>query len=237
MLDSVRIVLVQPKTSANVGAVCRAMKTMGLSRLAVVGSPEDLIEREVRAVAVHAEDVYENAAFFDTLEAALADSSLSVATTRRTGERRNKLHLSPRELPAYIAERGDPDAAIVFGREENGLTNAEVAACSTMVSIPSSNAFPSLNLSHAVQVVAYELFAHQGYLKPKRAVSRITDVRELVDTVWTTLNELGFYRNTDGTESARFFHDLFVRAGLRKFEVDYLKRIFEKIRFMSPPST
>jgi tRNA/rRNA methyltransferase len=103
-----------------------------------------------------------------------------------------------------------------------------------MVTIPSSNEFPSLNLSHAVQVLSYELFAYQGHLRPKKAVSRNQDVKLLVDTVWGTLSELGFYRNTDGSESARFFHDLFVRAGLRKFEVDYLKRIFEKIRYMSP---
>jgi tRNA/rRNA methyltransferase len=105
-----------------------------------------------------------------------------------------------------------------------------------MVTIPSSSAFPSLNLAHAVQVLTYELFLHQGHLRPKRAVSRDSDVRLLVDTVWSTLDELGFYRNTDGSESARFFHDLFVRAGLRKFEVDYLKRIFEKIRYMAPRS-
>lgn len=235
-LDAARVVLVHPKTSANVGASCRAMKTMGLTRLSIVADRADLIEREVRAVAVHADDVWESARFFETLEDALLESTLSVAVTRRTGERRNKLHLSPRELPAYIDERGDDDVALVFGNEEHGLTNAEVATCSTMVTIPSSSAFPSLNLAHAVQVLTYELFLHQGHLRPKRAVSRDSDVRLLVDTVWSTLDELGFYRNTDGSESARFFHDLFVRAGLRKFEADYLKRIFEKIRYMAPRS-
>jgi TrmH family RNA methyltransferase len=232
-LDSVFIVLVHPKTSANVGSVCRAMKNMGLSRLVIVGRPEDLNAREVRAVSVHAEDVYEAAAYYEDLRAAIAETSLSVAVTRRTGARRNKLHLSPRELPAYIEERGDQAVAVVFGSEEHGLTTAEVATCSTMVTIPSSADFPSLNLSHAVQLIAYELFVHEDGLKPKRAVARIKDVEDLVSTVWTTLDELGFYRNTDGHESARFFHDIFVRAGLRKFEKDYLKRIFEKLRFMT----
>jgi TrmH family RNA methyltransferase len=233
-LDAVTVVLVHPKTPANVGSACRAMKTMGLTRLCVVGSCDDLDDAEVRTVAVHAADVYDAATFTDDLDEAVADASLSVAVTRRTGARRNKLHLSPRELGPYVDERGDDAVALVFGREEHGLTTAEVASCSTMVSIPSSSAFPSLNLSHAVQVVAYELYAYGGHLKPKRAVSRIRDVDALVSTVWTTLDELGFYRNTDGSESARFFRDLFVRAGLRKFEVDYLKRIFEKIRFMAP---
>ncbi len=233
-LDAVHVVLVHPKTSANVGSVCRAMKTMGISRLSIVGRPEALEEQEILAVAVHAGDVYAAASFHENLPDALADTSLSVAVTRRVGARRNKLHLSPRELPAYIEERGDEAAAIVFGSEEHGLTTGEVASCSTMVSIPSSDAFPSLNLSHAVQIITYELFAHGGHLKPRRGVARIRDVNELVSTVHTTLDELGFYRNTDGSESARFFRDLFVRAGLRRFEVDYLRRIFEKIRFMAP---
>ncbi|MFP4205972.1 MAG: RNA methyltransferase [Spirochaetaceae bacterium] len=231
--DRISIVLVQPKTSANVGATCRAMKTMGFERLAIVGPPAALDPREVRAVAVHAADVYERASYAEDLPSALREKTLSVAVTRRTGARRNKLHLSPRELPGYIEERGDPDAAIVFGNEEHGLTTAEVAACSTMVSIPSSEAFPSLNLSHAVQIITYELFTYQSGLHPRRAVSRIEEVETLVHTVWSTLDDLGFYRNTDGSESARFFHDLFVRAGMRKFEIDYLKRIFEKLRFMA----
>jgi TrmH family RNA methyltransferase len=227
------VVLVHPKTSANVGGVCRAMKTMGVSRLAIVGEATDLNEREVRAVAVHAADIYDHATFYADLESALRERSLSVAVTRRIGQRRNKMHLSPRELPAYMEERGDTDVGLVFGNEEHGLTNAEVAACSTMLTIPTSPDFPSLNLSHAVQIVTYELFAYQGNLKPRRPVTRIAEVRDLVTTVWTTLDELGFYRNTDGSESARFFHDLFERSALRKSEIDYLKRIFEKIRFMS----
>jgi tRNA/rRNA methyltransferase len=233
-LDAIAVVLVHPKTPANVGSTCRAMKTMGLSRLRIVGTGPHLDPAEVRTVAVHAADVYDGARFTDELDEAIGDASLSVAVTRRTGQRRNKLHLSPRELGPYIEERGDEEVALVFGREESGLTTAEVASCSTMLSIPSSDAFPSLNLSHAVQIVAYELFAAGGRGKPKRAVSRIREVDELVATVWTTLDELGFYRNTDGRESARFFRDLFVRAGLRKFELDYLKRVFEKIRFMAP---
>ena len=235
-LDAVRVVLVHPKTSANVGSVCRAMKTMGVSRLSIVGRSGDLDEQEVLTVAVHAGDIYEAASFYHDLPQALAEVSLSVATTRRTGSRRNKLHLSPRELPSYIEERGDEAVAVVFGSEEHGLTTDEVASCSTMVSIPTSPDFPSLNLSHAVQIITYELFAHHGHLKPRRAVARIRDVNELVNTVWTTLDELGFYRNTDGSESARFFRDLFVRAALRRFELDYLQHIFEKIRFMAPRS-
>ncbi|MGM0674016.1 MAG: RNA methyltransferase [Spirochaetota bacterium] len=237
-LDTARVVLVHPKTSVNVGAVCRAMKTMGLTNLAVVGAQEELIEREIRAVAIHASDVYDSAQFFDTLGEALSDCSLSVAVSRRIGQRRNKLRLSPRELPEYVEARGDTRVALVFGSEEHGLTNEEVAACSTMVTIPSSPEFPSLNLSHAVQIVTYEIFAHRissdtGHEEHTEwRVEPIGKVRELVSTVWTTLNELGVYRNTDGSESARFFHDIFVRAGLRESEIDYLKRIFEKIRFM-----
>ncbi|NBB89737.1 MAG: TrmJ/YjtD family RNA methyltransferase [Spirochaetes bacterium] len=233
-LDAVEVVLVHPKTSANVGSVCRAMKTMGISRLSVVGRRDGLDEQEVLTVAVHAEDVYRTASFHEDLSDALSGVSLSIAATRRTGSRRNKLHLLPRELPSYIEERGDADVAIVFGSEEHGLTTDEVASCSTMVSIPSSPAFPSLNLSHAVQIITYELFAHHGHLTPRRAVARIRDVNELVGTVWSTLDELGFYRNTDGSENARFFRDIFVRAGLRRFEIEYLHRIFEKIRFMAP---
>jgi tRNA/rRNA methyltransferase/tRNA (cytidine32/uridine32-2'-O)-methyltransferase len=142
------------------------MKNMGLSRLRIVGAaaphagPGGFSEPEaalIRARAVHAADIWEGAAFFDTLAEAAADCSLLIGTTRRRGRRRKQASLAPGELAAQLRERPGP-AALVFGNERTGLEDDELDLCHIASHIPVSRAFPSLNLSHAVQIYAYELF-------------------------------------------------------------------------------
>jgi tRNA/rRNA methyltransferase/tRNA (cytidine32/uridine32-2'-O)-methyltransferase len=157
-LSDIIIILCRVTEPGNVGAVCRAMKNMGLSRLRIAGTVrESLDEGLIRARAVHAADIWEGAAFFDTLAEAAADCSLLIGTTRRRGRHRKQASLNPRDLAAWLREK--PGAgALVFGNERTGLEEAELALCNIASHIPVSRAFPSLNLSHAVQIYAYELF-------------------------------------------------------------------------------
>ena len=155
--DRITIVLMDPQDGANIGSVCRAMKTMGLSRLCIVTSREHDDSR-IRSLSVHAYDVYENRTQFTTLEEALEGFSLSVAATRRHGRFRKFSAASPEELAGQLTTFGQGHVAIVFGRESDGLTDEEVNLCNRVVTIPTSPAFPSLNLSQAVQIICYALF-------------------------------------------------------------------------------
>jgi tRNA/rRNA methyltransferase/tRNA (cytidine32/uridine32-2'-O)-methyltransferase len=166
-LRDIVIVLSRVSEPGNAGAVCRAMKNMGLSRLRIAGAgaaasagPGPFSDQEgalIRARAVHAADIWEKAEFFDSLAPALADLSLAVGVTRRRGHRRKTVTMDSRSLALWLREKPGP-AALVFGNERTGLEDHELDLCNIASHIPVSGAFPSLNLSHAVQIYAYELF-------------------------------------------------------------------------------
>jgi tRNA/rRNA methyltransferase/tRNA (cytidine32/uridine32-2'-O)-methyltransferase len=224
------IILCRPSEPGNTGAVCRALKNMGLSRLRLV-SPGPLNDGDVRARAVHAGDVWEQAQVFDSLESAVADCSLVIGTTRRRGRRRKSVTMTPREAAVYLLDRPGP-AALVFGNERTGLEDRELRLCNLASHIPADRAFPSLNLSHAVQIYAYELFTvlgpdreePQGRWKPLDQ----TGINTLVDSVTGSLASLGFYQHPGREDQARFFRDVFSRAALNAGEARYLEGIFAK---------
>ncbi|GHT73324.1 RNA methyltransferase [Spirochaetia bacterium] len=286
-LSDVVIVLVRPSEAGNVGAVCRAMMNMGLSRLRVAAPMEidgkkTAIELSkglngsiVRSRAVHAGDVWDRAEFFGCLEDAVADCGLVIGTTRRMGQRRKVHSLTPGETAAYIRawpgtagdgnERGDgiaPDGrglvsraarqgggtvALVFGNERTGLEDRELKICNLAAHIPANDAFPSLNLSHAVQIFCYELFlalgpdpasgsgedggptmdvrpAHGGRWVPLDQQR----IAELVRSVTFSLESLGFYRQPGREEQEQFLQDVFSRAALTQREAEYMANIFFK---------
>jgi tRNA/rRNA methyltransferase/tRNA (cytidine32/uridine32-2'-O)-methyltransferase len=238
LLSDIVIVLCRAAEPGNVGAVCRAMKNMGLSRLRIAGTVrEHLDDAVIRARAVHAADIWEGAAFFDTLTAALADCPLTIGTTRRRGCRRKQASLTPRELASWLRDKPGP-AALVFGSERTGLEEDELDLCAAASHVPVSRAFPSLNLSHAAQIYAYELFLAletgsadgAGTEAVKGAWVPLThrEAGELAGSISCTLASLGFYRHPGREIQERFLRDLISRAGLTAREGRYLGDIFAK---------
>jgi tRNA/rRNA methyltransferase/tRNA (cytidine32/uridine32-2'-O)-methyltransferase len=232
VLSEIVIILCRVTEPGNVGAVCRAMKNMGLSRLRIAGTARESLDDEViRARAVHAADIWEGAAFFDTLAAAAADCSLLIGTTRRRGRRRKQASMAPRELAAWLRDKPGP-GALVFGNERTGLEDGELDLCHIASHIPVSGAFPSLNLSHAAQIYAYELFLalENGAAGVKGAWVPLTHGKaaELAASITGTLASLGFYRYPVREIQERFLRDLICRAGLTAREGKYLGDIFAK---------
>jgi tRNA/rRNA methyltransferase/tRNA (cytidine32/uridine32-2'-O)-methyltransferase len=242
-LSDVAIILCRPSEPGNVGAVCRAMKNMGLSRLRLVAPAWDSAaslsgawEETLLARTVHAGQVWKEAEVFDTLEAAVADLPLVIGTTRRRGHRRKALTMTPEECAAFLQTRPGP-AALVFGNERTGLEAEELNLCNLASHIPADNAFPSLNLSHAAQIYAYQLFRalRPGPVSPEPAspAGSWTPLNRqqldgLVDSVTDSLAGLGFYRQKGREEQERFLRDIFARAGLTINEGRYLGNIFVK---------
>ena len=152
----VRFVLCDTSHPGNVGAVARAMKTMGFADLALV-APKAHPHPSATARAAGAEDVLDAARVHATLDAARAHRTLVVATS---GRRRTIAapELAPRALAERLArERGATRCAVLFGAERTGLTNAQLDRASHLCVIPANPDYPSLNLAAAAQVVAYEL--------------------------------------------------------------------------------
>ena len=225
----VRVVLMNPKNSRNVGAVCRAMKTMGLTDLTVVGG-RSIDRTEAVVLAVHAADLLERANWTDSLEAAVQDAVLVAGITRRRGKKRKYFSLSSEEL----AEKIDRDVrgltAVVFGNEESGLTDRELACCNLAVHVHTSPLFPSLNLSHAVQIVAYDLFRRTLPRKDEVFTSLSQDgLNSLLAEILTSLKDIGFFKQVGPEEMGVFLRDILARAQLSVGEARRLESIFKKI--------
>ena len=154
----VRVVLVEPHEAGNVGAAGRAMKNFGFTELAIVGAREQVTSDAAEWWAKGGLDVVQSAKRFATLQEALADTHLSVAATA-VRARHVYEQLTPFDV-ARLAEEtlgDDHTLAIVFGREEWGLSGAEIAMCQRTASIPTSADCPTMNLAQAVAIFCYEL--------------------------------------------------------------------------------
>ncbi len=153
----VAFVLVEPKRAENVGAAARAMKTMGFGDLRLVGEALHL-EKAARVLAHGSGDVLAAASHYPDLDSAVADCQLVAgASAKRRHHRR--VHLSPEELGASLRAQRDSvgRVALVFGREDIGLNNREIARCDVLSQIPLASPQPSLNLAQAVMLFAYAL--------------------------------------------------------------------------------
>lgn len=187
-LENIRIVLVGPLYGGNVGSVCRVMMNMGLSNLWLVDPSPELDWKEADKFAYRAVGLLEARREARTLEEAVGDCGLVAGTSARVGFYRDH-SLTARECaPILLEGAATRPAALVFGREDKGLTNEELALCTNIVQIPSSDEYLSLNLSHAVMVCCYELFTAAGVFHPSREKSpdATSEAREMMLRKWET---------------------------------------------------
>jgi tRNA/rRNA methyltransferase len=154
-LEPITIVLVSPQGALNLGSIARVMKNMGLSNLTLVDPRCDPHGEEARQMAVHAFDVLEQARIVATIPEAIADVTRTIATTGRSRSRSVETPLLPPEigLPWLL----DTPSALIFGPEDRGLSNDELAYAQRFVCIPSTETYSSLNLAQAVAVCARDL--------------------------------------------------------------------------------
>lgn len=153
------IVLVAPARAENIGAAARAMKTMGFHDLRIVDSQAHL-EPAAQWVAHGSGDILENITTYTTLADALQGVDFTIATTARSRARFH-YYASPQELVPLLQEKSQwmRHAALVFGREDSGLTNDELALADVLTGVPMAADYPSLNLGQAVMVYCYQLSA------------------------------------------------------------------------------
>ncbi|GGW35685.1 RNA methyltransferase [Vreelandella hamiltonii] len=157
MLSNIRIVLVHTFHPGNIGATARAMKTMGLTQLVLV-NPRAFPDEEATRLAAGATDVLDNARCVSTLEDALQDCVQVVGASARLRSMPLPHFDEPDDMAhQVIANAHQAPVALVFGRERSGLTNDEIRCCTHQVSIPANPDYGILNLSQAVQILAYEV--------------------------------------------------------------------------------
>ena len=203
---SIVVVLHEPQELVNIAHVVRAMKNFGLRDLRLV-SPREYESYRVEGIAHQTQDVVARVRTFDTLEAALADCVHIVGLTARGRTAKRNLQ-RPRDAAAEItALAADDTVALLFGREDRGLSNAALDRCHRVVTIPSDPAYPSLNLAHACVVMLYELSLARGsetapFKAPRRQSepAPAEDLERLFEDVTRALNAIEFFktRNADG---------------------------------------
>ncbi|MCC3414308.1 MULTISPECIES: RNA methyltransferase [unclassified Microcoleus] len=161
---NIRIVLVEPAGPLNVGSVARVMKNMGLHQLILVNPQCDYLGEEARLMAVRAADILETATVVESLPAALVGCVRAIATTGDDG----RSHPMPLESPAdALPWLLEAPSALIFGREDCGLTNAELNRAQRLIRIPSSDAYTSLNLAQAVAICCYELYRDEDFRRKR----------------------------------------------------------------------
>ncbi|HEY7944968.1 MAG: RNA methyltransferase [Burkholderiales bacterium] len=231
-LARIRIVLCAPSHPGNIGAAARAMRTMGLSRLTLV-APQRFPDPEADALASGANSILRAARIVSTLDAALAGAALAIGFSARPREFAGgalPVRAAAHEALRY-AERGD--VALVFGGEMSGLSNAELARCQLVATIPSVPEFASLNLAAAVQVAAYELcVAAAGggvWRAPAFEPASQDEIARLFEHGERTLIALDFLRPAHPKRLLPRLRRLFSRARLEKEEVNILRGILARI--------
>jgi len=232
--DNIAIVLVHTSHPGNIGAAARAMKNMGLRQLRLV-QPKAFPDAEATARASGADDVLAAARTHDSLAEAVGDCALVVGASARQRTIPWPV-LGPRQAAAAAWEAAAGGrVALVFGRENSGLTNAELDCCQYLVQIPTNPEYSSLNLAQAVQVLTYELRmgapasgapqASTAAVDEDASPASAAELEGLYGHLEQTLVELDFLAPDNPRQLMRRLRRLFNRSRLERLEVNILRGI------------
>lgn len=230
---NISIVLFKPKYAGNVGSIARAAKNMGITKIIVVGA-SDLDYDSMRQRSTHlALDIVDGIRYSESLEEALADFNFVVGTTARQGRGRGPF-VSPCSAAHTIAGLAPKNkVALLFGPEDTGLSNDEIRLCQTIITIPTSEAFRSLNLSHAVMIVCYEIFlafcekSKTASTEPKWA--RLSETEDMYRQLQETLSAIGFLRPDNPDYWMMHLRRFFARSRLLSREVKIIRGLCRQV--------
>ena len=243
-LANVVVVLDEPKDVVNVAGVIRVMMNMGLSQLRLV-NPDDFDTYRIGGIAHRSEDLTQSAETYDTLPDALSDVVFTVGTSARprTAQRN---YCRPREVAPRIVESSSSGlVALVFGREDRGLTNEGLDLCQTVAIVPTAAEYPSLNLAQACLVLCYEIYLAASENAPlprgKRDQGPATqqDLEEMYSALDRGLHRIDFFKGDRQPESVmRLLRTVLARAEPDLREARLLRAMgFEMERYFDRDET
>jgi len=229
--DNIYFTLVTPREPGNIGAAARAIKNTGFSNLELVNPPENHTEGHDFWLACHATDVLKEAAVYGSVDEALKGKALIVGTSRRAGKKRGLLLSLKEGVKEVVKAAGRNRVAILFGREDRGLTNEEVDRCGFLMYIPTAAEAPSLNLAQAVLLVAYELACQKLDTRSPRLVP-YEEMQTLFEHIRKALRLLGYIPRGDRDMEERIMRNLrhmLGRSGLTPWEAGMLRGICSRV--------
>jgi len=235
LLNSVKVVLVGTTHPGNIGATARAMKNMGILDLALV-EPKEFPSDVATFRSKAAKDILEKASLHRSLEEAISECELVVGTSAR-GRTVPWPVLNPREAAEEMRKSSlNGKVAIVFGREDRGLTNEELGLCNFHVHIPSDPEYSSLNLSQAVQILAYEI--RLSYLQDRHVNKEYWDVElanneqteRLINHMDELMQEVDFYDVENPRKLLVRVRRFFKRSKIDVMEANIFRGLFATIQ-------
>ena len=229
--ENISFVLVEPQSPGNIGSTARALKNNGFGRLVLI-NPVEFRNDEGWSMACKAPDVLLGARVFPTLEDGLKGFNYVVGTTRRLGRGRFPVLTLSEALPKILEMSAKNPVAILFGREDKGLTNTELKACDILLELPSHEGYPSLNLSHAVFLLSHYLFISGAREERGVEVAPREELENMYKHMERALRTLE-YGEKGGAHLLRTIlrnsRKLFGRTGLMHREINMLIGIFTQI--------
>lgn len=232
---NVSIVLYKPKYAGNVGAVARVAKNMGIRNIIVVGT-NDFDREEMQQRSTHlAADVLENIQYVENAADALGSFNYIVGTTARLGKARGPF-ITPREAACDIVDVSQKNkVALLFGPEDTGLANEELRMCQTVVTIPTSREFTSLNLSHAVMIMCYEMYiASAPKIKETEATPKLalsSEMEGMYGQIKKLLADIEFLNPENPDYWMMHLRRFFTRAGILSREVKIVRGICRQLEW------
>lgn len=231
--EHLAIILVSPQQPGNIGATVRAMANFGVTDLRLV-NPCPHLHPEARKFAVHAHPLLGTAKVYHSLVDALADCHLSIATTRRCGRLRGDL-LDSTALPGLLTTLpSEVQIALVFGREDSGLSSDEVALCSHAATVATTDELGSLNLAQAVLLFLYEIFRPQTQTSPPSVVPNAAlppqaELHAMLGQMDAILERIAFLNPSSPAGVRNQLHQLLGRARPDQEEVALLRGMWTQI--------
>jgi TrmH family RNA methyltransferase len=220
-----RIILVEPLYEINIGFACRVMKNFGFKELCLV-KPRTPITETSRVFAAKARDVLESAIVIDSLEDAVKGFDLKIGTTGKLAGPRNILRsiVPPWHLHEVMKREGK--AALIFGREDIGLTNQELSMCDIIVNIPTSEEYPIMNVTHAMAVILYEI--SKVHIRPKAKLAS-EKLREVALKYFSDILELIDFPKEKGPKAKLAFKRILGKAFISQKEMHILLAFLHKV--------
>jgi tRNA/rRNA methyltransferase len=232
MLSNLRIILVHPRGSGNIGSVARAMKNVDAGELALVGKGRTR-SFWARAMAVHGREILADAKCYETLRDAIADSTLVVGTTCRAGLYRSHSQTPKEVAPTVVDALEKGKVALIFGPEDHGLSNKDLEHCQLLITIPMHPDYPSLNVAQAAVICLYEFYVASLTPANDSTVKRADaeQVERLFDIMRNSLLKIGFLDSENPEHMLLAFRRIFGRAGLEEKDVRILTGMFRQIEW------
>lgn len=221
----IRIVLVRPKSSANVGAAARAMKNFGLGDLVLV-APRCRLDRQAYALASHADDVLAACRTVDTIPEAIADRERVLGSSARERASESFVCYPPEPgLSTLLGSRG----ALLFGPEDHGLATDELAYCQGYIAIPTAE-YASINLAQAVNILAYTLYGlrSRGSLPPQIERGNRAQHEAMYRQLLEAMLLIGYTDSDRAGSIERLYRGIFDRAELSARELAALRGLWQQ---------